>query len=190
MKENKDLVGAIDVLIDDITPCLKDNTTGEIIETEVIRFKRKSFLSKYNKKTQWYTNWGALVNENEIYALVIKGTLDIQGMVALRHEKSMCATYIAWMCTAPHNNHLLTETPKYSGVGGHLFAIAGQESVKAGFGGDVYGFAANEQVMNHYVEKLNATPIMMLHPYHFMIYEEEMQNLIDTYTYEYSDEEI
>lgn len=42
--------GSISVWIDETVPCLKDNRTGEIVETEVIRIRRKSFLSKYNKK--------------------------------------------------------------------------------------------------------------------------------------------
>ena len=46
----------ITVFIDDLTPCLIDNTTGEIVETEVIQIKRKSFLDKYNSKTGWYKN--------------------------------------------------------------------------------------------------------------------------------------
>lgn len=33
--------------IDEFSPCLIDNTSGEIVETEVIRIKRRSFLSKY-----------------------------------------------------------------------------------------------------------------------------------------------
>ena len=37
------------VEIEELTPCLTDNESGEIVETEVIRIKRKSFLSKYNK---------------------------------------------------------------------------------------------------------------------------------------------
>ena len=37
----------INVWIDEMTPCLKDAKTGEIIPTEVIRIVRKSFLSKY-----------------------------------------------------------------------------------------------------------------------------------------------
>ena len=37
--------------IDELTPCLVNNLTGEIMETEVIRIKRTSFLSKYNEKT-------------------------------------------------------------------------------------------------------------------------------------------
>jgi hypothetical protein len=38
------------VRIDELTPCLKDNNTGELIDTEVIRIRRTSFLQKYNKK--------------------------------------------------------------------------------------------------------------------------------------------
>ena len=33
----------INVLIDEFTPCLKDNSTGELIQTEVIKITRKSF---------------------------------------------------------------------------------------------------------------------------------------------------
>ena len=36
--------------IDTMTPCLKDTKTGELVDTEVIRIKRASFLRKYNKK--------------------------------------------------------------------------------------------------------------------------------------------
>ncbi|MGN0375082.1 MAG: hypothetical protein ACI4EN_06230 [Butyrivibrio sp.] len=70
------------VEIDELTPCLIDNETGEIVETEVLRIKRKSFISKYNEKTGWYVNWADLLKENEIYAVVIKGTVSIQGLVA------------------------------------------------------------------------------------------------------------
>lgn len=46
----------IAVEIDELTPCLKDNNTGAILETEVIRIKRASFLKNYNSRTGWYTN--------------------------------------------------------------------------------------------------------------------------------------
>jgi hypothetical protein len=39
----------INVLIDEFTSCLKDAENGDIVETEVIKVKRKSFLSKFNK---------------------------------------------------------------------------------------------------------------------------------------------
>ena len=34
----------ITVDIDQLTPCLKDTSTGDLIETEVIKISRKSFL--------------------------------------------------------------------------------------------------------------------------------------------------
>ena len=35
--------------IDEIVPCLKENETGDIYDTEVVRIKRKSILERYNK---------------------------------------------------------------------------------------------------------------------------------------------
>lgn len=140
----------INVIIDEFTPCLKDNETGDIIETEVIRIKRKSFLSRYNKKTGWYVNWDALLKENEIYALVLKGSADIQGLVALSPKPEFDAVYVSWMCTSPVNNKLMAEQAKYSGVGGHLFAIAAQKSMDYGFGGALTGFAADMKLVEHY----------------------------------------
>ncbi len=70
--------------IDEFAPCLKEVSTGEIYETEVVRVKRKSFLSKFNKKTGWYVNWGKFPEGTEVYALVLKGTMDIQGMIAVQ----------------------------------------------------------------------------------------------------------
>ena len=98
--------------------------------------------------------------------------------------------YIAWMCTAPQNNPQINDSLKYAGVGGHLFAIAGSESNKAGFGGAIYGYAANQKVLEHYMEKMNATHVGILHPYQFCVFEDEMQVIINTYTYAYSGEEI
>ena len=84
----------------------------------------------------------------------------------------------------------LPSLPKYAGVGGHLFAIVGSESIKAGFGGAIYGYAANQKVLEHYMEKMKATHVGILHPYQFCVFEDEMQEIIKTYTYAYSGEEI
>lgn len=70
----------INVIIDEFTPCLKNSKTGELVRTEVIRIRRKSFLRKYNKNNGWYVNWASLLDDNEIYALVIEGSVDIQGL--------------------------------------------------------------------------------------------------------------
>ena len=42
--DTENIIREIDVWIDDFTPCLKDNLTGEVVNTEVIRIRRKSFL--------------------------------------------------------------------------------------------------------------------------------------------------
>ena len=103
----------INVVIDEFTPCLKDVKTGELVQTEVIRIRRKSFLKKYNKKNGWYTNWAALADENEIYALVVEGSVDIQGLVAVKSDEEMKAVYITWMCSSPDNNKLLSDDVRY-----------------------------------------------------------------------------
>ena len=36
----------------------------------------------YNKKNGWYTNWDQLIDDNEVYALVVEGSVDIQGLVS------------------------------------------------------------------------------------------------------------
>ena len=90
----------INVIIDEFTPCLKDAKTGELVQTEVICIKRKTFLRKYNKKNGWYINWETLADENEIYALVVEGSVDIQGLVAIARDQDLKAVYITWMCTA------------------------------------------------------------------------------------------
>ena len=48
----------IPFLIDGLIPCLKSVKTGDIVEIEVVRVKRKSFLSKFNENTGWYVDYG------------------------------------------------------------------------------------------------------------------------------------
>jgi hypothetical protein len=180
------------VNIDELTPCLIDNTTGEIMETEVIRIKRKSFLSKYNEKTKWYVSWNNLVKENEIYAIVLKGSVDIQGLVALRPDENMQAVFITWMVASPFNNPELLDgkEKRYNGVGGHLFAVAVKRSLDYGYGGAVTGFAANKELMTHYCKIFNADAICMLHPYQIFISEENGVAIQEVYSYEWTEDII
>lgn len=83
--------------------------------------------------------------------MVVEGSKDIQGLVAITRNDDMKALYISWMCTSPDNNKQLTDTVKYLGVGGHLFAIAAQKSVSYGYDGYMYGFAADKELLEHYV---------------------------------------
>lgn len=180
----------INVWIDEMTPCLKDSETGDFVQTEVIRIRRKSFLSKFNKKSGWYTSWEKLLQDQEIYALVVKGTVDIQGLVAISRNDDYQAVYVAWMCAAPQNNKILCDNPKYTGVGGHLFAIAVDKSMEYGFDGVVVGNAANMDLVNHYCQVFKAEHIAMLHPYQIAIYENEAADIRRVYDYEWTDEEI
>ncbi len=73
---------------------MKDTQTGDTIETEVVRIKRKSFLSKFNERTGWYVNWSKFPQSVEVYGLVLKGTMDIQELVAIEPDKDAQAVHI------------------------------------------------------------------------------------------------
>ena len=176
--------------IDTMTPCLKDIKTGELVDTEVIRIKRASFLRKYSKKNGWYVSWNELLKENEVYALVIHGSVDIQGLLAVRPDESMASAFVTWMCASPENNPELTQEKKYEGVGGHLFAIAAQRSFDYGFKGAISGFAADQKLMEHYCSVFDAEPICMLHPYQIFISEASGAQIKEVYDYEWTDEII
>lgn len=176
--------------IDEITACLKDVATGDTVETEVVRIKRESFLAKFNERTGWYVDWSKFPKEVEIYALVLKGTMEIQGLIAIESQPDAKAVHIHWACTAPHNNVWENGKKKYSGVGGHLFSIAGNKSTEDGF---VFAEAMNKEILEHYQNYFGAELFPFgepPHPYRFIINEENMRKIIEEYTYEDTNEEI
>ena len=178
------------VEIDGLTPCLIDNTSGESIETEAIRVKSKSFLSTYNKTTGWYINWASLLDSNEIYALVLKENVSVQGLIALHRDDVMQATFIDWAVANPHSNSEICENKEYSGIGGHLFAIAVDKSIQQGFGGAVTGFAANKRLLEYYVHSFNAEFVGVLHPYQIFINEANARKIKEEYTYEWIEDQL
>lgn len=178
------------VTIDEMVPCLKNTISGDIVRTEVIRIRRKSFLKKFNKANGWYVNWEDLVPHNEVYALVLEGTTDIQGLVALKANPDYGAVYISWAVASPQNNPELVDQKRYIGVGGHLLAIAIDRSEQVGYRGDVTGFCRTERIMNHFVDQYGADPICLLHQYQIGIYDETARKIREVYDYEWSDDEI
>ena len=176
-------------MIDEITPCLKDTETGEIFETEVIQLKRKSFLSKFNRRNGWYINWSRFTDDVSVYALVLKGTVDIQGLIATATDEEAKAVQICWACTAPHNNKLVYGRQKYSGVGGHLLAIASELSVKQGFEGFIYGEAMDQELFDYYQKEFGALPLpRQIHPFAFMLTDKATKYLREVYDYVWTDE--
>lgn len=181
----------ITVWVDELTPCLKDLETGLLIDTDVVHVKRRNILAGYNQHTGWYVNWQKLYDENEIYALTLAGTYDIQGLVALHDnpDPAIAATYVAWMVAAPRNqkDQGANRTRKYAGVGGHLFAVAGRFSREHGHSdGAIYGDAANRKLLDHYVKDLGAVYIGGTgnSQYRFMISGKEMDSIEEGYTYD------
>ena len=176
--------------IDSITPCLKHVATGDIVETEVIRIQRKSFLSKFNKSNGWYVDWDKFDEETAIYALVLKGTVDIQGLIALTDDDASNAEYINWASCSPENNSWRNGVKKYEGVGGHLFAIAAKVSELHKHGGCVHVIAMDKEILQHYIDQFGAVPTGIIHPYHFVIPEESAREIREVYSYEWSNEEL
>ncbi len=177
--------------IDEIVPCLKEISSGEIYETEIIQIRRKSYLSKFNSSSGWFINWSRFSKDTEVYALVLKGTMDIQGLIALQYDAEACAVYVLWACTAPHNNIWQYNTQRFTGVGGHLLAIASDLSVKHGYEGFIYGEAMDEELYNYYCKEFGAMPLPALNnPFRFMLSDNATKRLREVYTYEWTDEVI
>lgn len=174
--------------IDELVPCLKDTKTGEYYDTEVIRIKRKSVLSKFNKKTGWYVDWSKFPIETEVYALVLKGTNDIQGLVAVEYYDEWQAVYLRWACVSPDNNIYMFGKKRFIGVGGHLFAIASDLSLQHGYDGFVCGEAMDKDLFEYYCNEFGAEKLPALdNPYRFQLTENATKKLREIYTYEWSE---
>lgn len=188
MEQNKR--GLLNLYIDEVVPCLKNNETGKFVETVVFKVETRSFLKLFNKKNGWYENWSSFGENVEIYALATKDDMEIQGLVALENDTNAQAAFIVWACTAPHNNKFELEKvgclPKYNGVGGHLFALASDKSMDWGYDGCLHGYAANYDVLEHYHNVLGAVYLGTMHKYHFAILEEAAQRLLEVYDYEWN----
>ena len=174
--------GIIDVEIDELVPCLRDTSTGKLVETEVSEIARKS-LEKYTTENGWIINWADRPKEEHIFGVFVKGDNNPQGLVSLRYERG--GTYVALAVNAPQNNKLIVgDSIKYKGVGGHLFAVAVEESIKNSGYGTIYGYASNKTVLKHYIEQFGAKHLPIRHRYQFLIEGKDSEKLLKTYNYE------
>lgn len=188
MEERQRLLkqGCINIWIDEIVPCLKDTVTGEMKETVVFKIESRSYLKQYTEQNGWQINWIELPADVEVYELALKDTKEIQGLVAVKNDVNSRAAFLHWACTAPQNNKHDFGKQKYSGVGGHLFAIAADKSVQWGYEGAMHGFALNKELLEHYIETFNAEFLGMLHDYQFFINEINAKKLLGVYNYEWN----
>lgn len=178
--------------IDELAPCLKSVETGDLYDTESVQIKRKSILSKYNRSSGWYVNWSKFDSETEIYALVLKGTNDVQGLIAIRNNDDEKALDIAWACVSPENNIWEYGKKKYEGVGGHLFAIAADLSLARGYEGFLIGEAMDGDLYEYYINQYGAMPLPSIggNPYRIMFPPSSTLKIKEVYTYEITDDII
>lgn len=181
--EKSDKSGIINIEIDEFVPCLKNNKTGEIVQTEVRNISEHN-LSKYKESNGWNVDWAKRPKDEYVLGVFVKEETEPQGLVSLRQDRG--GIYLAFASTAPHNNKLLNNgNQQYTGVGGHLFAAAIEESVKAGnMDGCIFGYAANEKLLKHYVEKLGAEHLPIAHKYQFIIDGEAAQKILKIYNFD------
>lgn len=167
----------ISIEIDKFTPCLVEKSTGKIIQTKYA-IAEQSELKGF-KRSGWSFNWNS---EDLEKATVFKLQIDddsIQGLIAITDFPRSNALYVNLAESAPHNKGI---DKMYEGVGGHLFAIAANESVKKGYGGFLFLDAKNKELVKYYSEKFGATLVGMPHPYRMFIDEENASKLLKIYT--------
>ncbi|WP_191018347.1 hypothetical protein, partial [Treponema zioleckii] len=94
-------------------------------------------------------------NGYEVYELLLKGTDERQGLIALKHIRDQLYTHVDIVESAPANRG---NAGLYQGVGAHLFAIACKLSWEVGNEGFVQ-FKAKTNLVEHYQKTLNAQNI-------------------------------
>lgn len=166
----------MDVLIDQFTQCLIDTKTGALVDTTFARVSKQELRHLKG----WAFDWMAPdLKTAEIYKLCVAGQSEVEGLVALQYMKRDRAVYVQLAESAPHNR---SEHKRYGGVGGHLFAIAAQKSVDAGFGGFFFMDAKNMELVHHYQDALGALWIGLAHEYRMIVEEDAAARLLAVYT--------
>lgn len=160
----------VNILIDELTDCLVDRETGEIVETE---YKERFRTIEPKEYRGWKFDWSITEkNGYNIYELFLKDDDIVQGRISLKIDGGVADVDIVE--TAPHN---FTHDGKYKGVGGHLFAIACQVSLENGCDG-VVAFTSKTDLVDHYKKELNAVEIQ---PRRLVIFEDAAQILLEKY---------
>lgn len=138
----------IDILVDELTDCFVERSTGKQIETE---YRLRTVPIKPKEYKGWKFDWSMTEKKGyDIYELFLADNDIVQGRISLKIDGGVADVDIVE--AAPHNyGHI----GKYQGVGGHLFAIACQVSRDAGCDGFV-AFTAKSDLISYYERVLNA----------------------------------
>ena len=145
----------IDIEIDGLTNCLVKRVTGEECDTQYRLISKTITKAEAEKMMNegWLFDWSIPhVQGYEIYELLLKGTDERQGLIALKHIRDQLYTHVNIVETSPKNKG---KNGIYQGVGAHLFAIACKLSWDVGNEGFIQ-FKAKSNLVEHYRKTLNA----------------------------------
>lgn len=178
--------GIINVEADGMTPCLVDNKTGDILNTSVTRVTNPNELREYTKKSGWFINWREIAKEDgiEVYKLILDRDNSVQGLTAITPQRGY--VYLNWGVANPlsQSDRVGAENKQFSGIGGHLFAIAAQRSKDLGNGGYLMGCAADAKVEHYYIREFGAHHLGVIHPYQFEIDEAASEKILSIYDFD------
>lgn len=146
----------IEVVIDELTPCLIHRKSGEEYQTRIEPLK-KSDLNRLTKEQGWVNfDWNKEFSlpKRLVYKLMVAGSDDIQGLVSFEVAQGYVDVFLVE--SAPWNIGAVSQV--FVGVGAHLFAFACKISFDLGFEG-IIAFTSKTKLINHYQEKLGAVTI-------------------------------
>lgn len=141
----------ISIVIDVLTDCIEDVSTGEKRDTIVKEASLKD-IQRVLKKKEWSFDWIAehQREDRKVYKLLTKNDKVVQGLVSVEVRERFIEIHL--IESAPHN---LGDNRQHAGVGGNMFAFVCKESFDKGFEGYV-GFEAKTALIEHYTTKLGA----------------------------------
>ena len=169
----------LDAIIDKLTPCLVDASTGEVLPT-IFSIATMDDIKGIAGKG-WAFDWSASeLQKYNTYKLLVKGDDTIQGLVSTQVLRGAVQVHLTE--SALHNRG---ENKRYAGAGGHLFAIAMRLSMTLGFGGYIFFDAKNLELVKHYSDMLYANRIHSpVHEYRMEVLEVNASRIINRYTLE------
>lgn len=145
--------GIINTEVDELTPCLRKVSTGEIVETH---FQKVTSIRSL-KLSGWEFKWDAIQKSgNDVYALYANDSKEVQGLIGMHPEQGYVS--VSHVESSPKNNRHNAQFPgkkEYDGICGHLFAEACRQSYELGNGGFV-AFKAKTNLIEHYKKVLSA----------------------------------
>ncbi len=150
MKRRKNT--GLNFIIDKLTNSIENISTGEVFDTEIVRFTIKD-LSQL-KKTNWQFDWKKEIKDKtkEVYKLTtVSNPTIIQGLVSIEDKQDHIFMHLI------ESAHFNRQKDKiYLGVPGNLVAYACKVSVDMGYQGFL-AFDAKTTLIKHYQETLYAT---------------------------------